>query len=133
MKIWAIHEDADGGLWFGTRDNGLYRLHAGKLAHFTAADGLASNAIYQILEDATGRLWLSGPNGVALVNRHELDAQADSFPRHFALTFYSTADMAANTEIYGGTQSSGCITPREMCGCPATWGRCTFLRLAARR
>ncbi len=53
---------------------------------------------------------MSGPNGVALVNRHELDAQADSFPRHLALTFYSTADMAANTEIYGGTQPSGCIT-----------------------
>ena len=122
MKVWAIHEDADGGLWFGTRDNGLYRLRAGKLAHFTAADGLASNAIYQILEDAAGRLWLSGPNGVALVNRHELDAQADSFPRHFALTFYSTADMAANTEIYGGTQSSGCITPQGDVWLPSNLG-----------
>jgi len=32
MKVWAIHEDQDGGLWFGTRDNGLYRLRDGKLA-----------------------------------------------------------------------------------------------------
>lgn len=111
MKVWAIHEDSDGSLWFGTRDNGLYRLRRGRLAHFRAEDGLASNAIYQILEDAAGHLWLSGPNGVALVNRRELDAQADSFPRHLAVTFYSTADMTANTEIYGGTQSSGCIAP----------------------
>ncbi|MGD0348516.1 MAG: two-component regulator propeller domain-containing protein [Terracidiphilus sp.] len=112
MKVWAIHEDADGGLWFGTRNSGLFRYREGKLAQFTAADGLPGNAIYQILEDAAGHLWLSGPNGVALLNRHELDAQAERFPRHFALTFYSTADMAANTEIYGGTQSSGCITPQ---------------------
>jgi signal transduction histidine kinase len=109
MKIWAIHEDADGGLWFGTRNNGLFRFRDGKLAQFSAADGLRGNAIYQILEDGAGHLWISGPNGVALMNRHELDAQAESFPRHLALTFYSTADMAANTEIYGGTQSSGCI------------------------
>ena len=122
MKVWAIHEDADGGLWFGTRDNGLYRLRDGKLAHFTAQDGLASNAIYQILEDNAGHLWLSGPNGVALVNRHELDAQAESFPRHFALMFYSTADMAANTEIYGGTQSSGCITPQGDVWFPSNLG-----------
>jgi len=110
MKIWAIHEDSDGGLWFGTRNSGLFRYRDGKLAHFSAQDGLAGNAIYQILEDNAGHLWMSGPNGVSLLNRHELDAQADVFPRHFALTFYSTADMEANTEIYGGTQPSGCIT-----------------------
>jgi ligand-binding sensor domain-containing protein/signal transduction histidine kinase len=121
-KVWAIHEDADGGLWFGTRNSGLFRYSEGKLAQFTAADGLPGNAIYQILEDAAGHLWLSGPNGVAVVNRHELDTQAEQFPRHFALTFYSTADMAANTEIYGGTQSSGCITPQGDVWLPSNLG-----------
>jgi ligand-binding sensor domain-containing protein/signal transduction histidine kinase len=110
MKVWAIHEDANGSLWFGTRNNGLFRYSGGKLAQFSAADGLPGNAIYQILEDNAGHLWLSGPNGIALVNRRELDAQAESFPRHLALSFYSTADLAPNIEIYGGTQSSGCIT-----------------------
>ncbi len=109
-KIWAIHEDTDGGIWLGTRNNGLYRYRDGKLAHYSATDGLAGNAIYQILEDKAGHLWMSGPNGISLLNRHELDAQAETFPRHFSLIFYSTADIAANTEIYGGTQSSGCIT-----------------------
>jgi ligand-binding sensor domain-containing protein/signal transduction histidine kinase len=110
MKIWAIHEDVDGGLWFGTRNNGLFRYRDGKIVQFSAADGLPGNAIYQILEDGAGHLWISGPNGVSMLSRHELDAQAESSPRHLALTSYSTADMAANTEIYGGTQSSGCIT-----------------------
>ncbi|MGB7267785.1 MAG: two-component regulator propeller domain-containing protein [Terracidiphilus sp.] len=110
MKVWAIHEDANGSLWFGTRNSGLFRYRDGKLAQFSSEDGLPSNAIYQILEDGAGHLWLSGPNGIALVNRHELDAQAESFPRHLALAFYSTAELAPNIEIYGGTQSSGCIT-----------------------
>jgi len=110
MKVWAIHEDTDGSLWFGTRNNGLFRYRDGKLAQFSAADGLPGSAIYQVLEDGAGHLWLSGPNGISLLNRRELDAQAESLPRHLALTFYSTADLAANIEIYGGTQSSGCIT-----------------------
>src|ERR1035438_2956728 len=110
MKVWAIHEDSNGGLWFGTRNNGLFRLQSGTLAQFTTADGLASNAIYDILEDDGGHLWMSGPNGISMLNRSELDAQAGAAKRHFALTFYSIAEMAANTEIYGGTQSSGCIT-----------------------
>jgi ligand-binding sensor domain-containing protein/signal transduction histidine kinase len=109
-KVWAIHLDADGGLWFGTRDNGLFRYRDGKLAHYTQADGLPGNAVYQILEDSAYHLWISGPNGVAMVNRKELDDQADVFPRHLALTFYPTTDIAPNTEIYGGTQPSGCIT-----------------------
>ncbi len=110
MKVWAIHEDSDRALWFGTRDNGLYRLRDGKMTHFTVDDGLASNAIYQILEDNEGHFWMSGPNGISLLNRHDLDAQADSLVRHLALTFHSIFEMEGNTEIYGGTQSSGCIT-----------------------
>jgi signal transduction histidine kinase len=110
MKVWTIHEDAAGGLWFGTRNNGLFRYREGKMAHFSSADGLPGNAIYQILEDGAGHLWMSGPNGVAEVNRQELDDQAYSSPRHLALSFYSVAEVAANTEIYGGTQSSGSIT-----------------------
>lgn len=111
MKIWTIHEDGDGGLWFGTRDNGLYRLRDGRLAHFTTEDGLVSNAIYQILEDNAGHFWMSGPNGISLANRQDLDSQAESPPRHLALTFHSIFEMEGNTEIYGGTQPSGCITP----------------------
>jgi signal transduction histidine kinase/ligand-binding sensor domain-containing protein len=122
MKIWAIHEDSDGGIWFGTRNNGLYRYRDGRLAHFSADDGLAGNAVYQILEDRLGHLWMSGPNGISLLNRHELDAQAETFPRHLALTFYSTGDMVANIEIYGGTQSSGCITAGGDVWFPSNFG-----------
>ena len=112
MKIWAIHEDSNGGLWFGTRNNGLFRLRDGRIAHFTMEDGLASNAIYEILEDAAGHMWMSGPNGISLLNRHELDVQAELPVRHFALTFYPISEMAANTEIYGGTEPAGSITPQ---------------------
>jgi signal transduction histidine kinase len=122
MKVWAIHEDPEGGLWFGTRDIGLFRLRDGHIAHFTANDGLAGNAIYCILEDADAHLWLSGPNGISMLNRHELDAQSERTARHFALTFYPISEMAANTEIYGGTQPSGSITAQGDVWFPSNGG-----------
>jgi ligand-binding sensor domain-containing protein/signal transduction histidine kinase len=122
FKVWAIHEDRNGGLWFGTRDNGLFHFRDGKMAHYTQADGLASDAVYQIVEDGAGRLWMSGPNGISVVNRSELDAHAESQRRHLALTFYPTSDISADTQIYGGTQSSGCITPDGVVWFPSNKG-----------
>jgi len=108
-KVWSIHEDPDGGLWFGTRDNGLYRWKAGRLAHFTTADGLASNSIYQIVEDRKEGLWLSGPNGISLLQRREVDEAADHPGEHLSLTLYGVASEVETTQIYGGRQPSGCL------------------------
>ncbi|MGB6133147.1 MAG: two-component regulator propeller domain-containing protein [Acidobacteriaceae bacterium] len=107
-KVWAIHEDADGGLWFGTRSNGLYRWKQGHLTHYTTAQGLASNSIYQIVEDRKGGLWLSGPNGISLLRRQELDELASDPSRHLSLTLYGVSDEVETTQIYGGRQPSGC-------------------------
>jgi ligand-binding sensor domain-containing protein/signal transduction histidine kinase len=129
MKVWAIHEDPDGGIWFGTRNNGLFRLRDERITHFTATDGLASNAIYGILEDGGGHLWMSGPNGISMLNRHELDAQAELPARHFALTFFPISEMAPNTEIYGGTQPSGAITSQGDVWFPSNGGPIHILPL----
>lgn len=108
-KVWTMHEDSDGGLWFGTRNDGLYRLKDGNVAHITIAQGLASNSIYQVVEDRKGNFWTSGPNGISLLNRHELDRVADGSPEHLSLELYGISDEVANAEIYGGTQPAGCL------------------------
>lgn len=110
QKIWSIHEDPDGGLWFGTRNSGLYWLRDGVLGHITMQQGLASNAIYQILEDKNAHFWMSGPTGISLLDRHDLEAAARNAAHRVAVTFYSISDMPEVPEIYGGTQSAGCIT-----------------------
>jgi ligand-binding sensor domain-containing protein/signal transduction histidine kinase len=106
-KVWAIHADSDGHLWFGTRNNGLYRFAGGSVTHYTTADGLASNSVYQILEDGRGNFWLSSPGGISLLNRHELDQRAARAGQGLSLVFYGFSDQAEATEIYGGTQPSG--------------------------
>jgi len=110
-KVWAIHQDSDGTLWFGTRNNGLYRLRAGDLTHFTTADGLASHSIYDIREDNAGHFWLSGPTGISLLDRHELDRVADHKIKQLSLSFYGIAGETETTRLFGGMQSAGAILP----------------------
>ncbi len=108
-KVWSIHEDSDGGLWFGTRDDGLFRWNEGKLTHFTTDQGLASNSIYQVIEDAKNRLWISGPNGISILNRHELDATADRPDHRVSAAFFGISNEVSAAQIYGGRQPSGCV------------------------
>jgi ligand-binding sensor domain-containing protein/signal transduction histidine kinase len=108
-KVWSEHEDSDGGLWFGTRNHGLYRLRNGKLNHYTTANGLASNSIFAILEDGNRHIWLSGPQGVMLLNRDELDADGQDPAQALSVRFYRANVGEAPVLFYGGTQPAGVI------------------------
>jgi ligand-binding sensor domain-containing protein/signal transduction histidine kinase len=110
-KVWALHEDKDGGLWIGTRNNGLFRFRNGALTHYSVSDGLASHSIYDIQEDENGRFWMSGPNGVSVLNRHELDDFATGRLHHLSLSFYSTSTDAEGVQMFGGMQTAGVLTP----------------------
>lgn len=49
-------------LWVGTATDGVYRqpaAAAGPAQHFTTANGLLHNAIYALLADAAGRVWVA--------------------------------------------------------------------------
>lgn len=109
-KIWAILEDSDGSLWFGTRTGGLYRWRSGNLTHYTVKQGLASNSIYEMLEDRKNNFWISGPNGISVINRHELDAMANDPALPLALTLYGISDGLETTQMYGAEKPGGVLT-----------------------
>jgi streptogramin lyase/two-component sensor histidine kinase len=121
-KVWAIHEDSDGGLWFGTRTAGLYRWRSGKLTHYSATQGLASNGIYELLEDRKNNLWMSGPNGISAINRHELDAIADEPSRRAALTLYGVSDGLETIQMCGGEKPAGVLTSQGEVWFPSSKG-----------
>jgi len=109
-KVWALHQDMDGGIWIGTRAHGLYRYRDGQLSHYTTANGIASDSIYSILEDKQGHFWCSGPSGVMLANRAELDAQASDTQQRLSLRIFRANEGGKSAQFYGGTQPAGAIT-----------------------
>lgn len=68
-RISVIHESAreTDVLWLGTLEGGLLRFDSAKkeFTSYTENDGLASNAIYGILEDDFGNLWMSTNKGIS--------------------------------------------------------------------
>ena len=131
-KIWAIHEDRDAGLWFGTRGAGLFRWRGGKLTALSAAQGLAGNSIYQILEDAQGTFWMSGPNAISAVSRRDLDALADHPGFHPAVTLYGLSDGVEATQIYGGVAPAGCLAANGEIWFPSNRGPVRIMPLETR-
>ena len=63
----SIHEARNGEIWVASYGDGLYHLNpAGEvIRHYSQKDGLPSDAVFSILEDSQGRLWLSTSNGLS--------------------------------------------------------------------
>jgi len=72
-RVFAIGEDRDGNIWFGTIASGAWRYDGKTVRHFGAADGLTSEDIVCIYTDRRGDLWLAG-SGVFRWNGTALDA-----------------------------------------------------------
>lgn len=75
-RVWSVYEERSKVLWAGTYGGGLNRRDGktGRFERVTAADGLSSDAVYGILGDERGRLWVSTNRGLT-----EFDPRARTF------------------------------------------------------
>jgi ligand-binding sensor domain-containing protein len=62
-EIWCIHEGRSGTMWFSAKRSPLYRYDGHAFTKLKEQDGITSLA-FTILEDSSGRLWLSGTHGL---------------------------------------------------------------------
>ena len=108
-KIWSILQDSQGVIWFGTRDHGLFKYRDGSVTQFTTGQGLASDSIYQLLEDHLNQLWVSSPNSISSVSLAVLDRQIPRLENQLPVTIYNMPYEAGGAQMYGGRQPSGCI------------------------
>jgi signal transduction histidine kinase len=84
-------------------------LKDGALTQFTTRDGLPSNKIHFIVEDARGSLWMSSPSGVAAVSRREIESLPRQGAGQLAVSVYSTAEGLSTNQMNGGVQPAGAM------------------------
>src|SRR5262245_8699129 len=61
----SLRESHDGDLWAGIEGGGVIRYHDGVFTAHTTKDGLLTNIVRRVDEDAAGTIWIYHPNGVS--------------------------------------------------------------------
>ena len=56
-KVWDLFEDSEGNIWFARDGYGGCKYDGRSFTHFTKKDGLCSNNVASIVEDAQGSMW----------------------------------------------------------------------------
>jgi len=97
IPVSAVYEDAhvDGLYWISTHEHGLARLNINKKSppvFFTAANGLGTDAVYQLMEDNWGNLWISSHEGILKVNKYQLNEFAGEKAPAVQCTVFGFAD-----------------------------------------
>ena len=64
VDVRALYEDPDGGLWVGTEGRGLFRYQAGRAAPVGETRSLPSRAVFAVLRDRAGTLWVGTGGGL---------------------------------------------------------------------
>ena len=62
-QVWCGLSDHQGFLWFGTQGGGLCRFDGLDFEIFTTADGLPSNFILSLFQDAALNIWIGDQPG----------------------------------------------------------------------
>jgi ligand-binding sensor domain-containing protein len=65
-QVYAMCEDKNGNIWFGTRGGGLSRFDGIGFESYTTQEGLTSNYIRCIVKDTSGNLWIGTDNGLSV-------------------------------------------------------------------
>lgn len=61
--LFAMHEDREGNLWFGTDGEGAHRWDGESFTSFTTKDGLGGNMVRSIASDRHGGIWIGSDGG----------------------------------------------------------------------
>lgn len=99
-----VCQDSTGAYWIATIRNGLYKLQGDSISHYTTANGLTSDVVYNVVADEKGRIWATTSSGLCVYVPQEDRIYGltplDGVPRR---GFVFGAAHAAHGGIYFGT------------------------------
>jgi streptogramin lyase/signal transduction histidine kinase len=97
-RILALHQDRNGIIWIATYGGGLNKFDPNEetFSVYKEKDGLANDAVYGILEDEDGNLWMSTNKGISKFN-----------PTTEVFKNFDVSDGLQSDEFNGGAYTKG--------------------------
>jgi len=89
-EVSAVYQDREGMIWFVIFSSGLMRYDGHSAELYNTADGLLDPGVWDVIEDAAGRLWVGSNTGL-VVSEKPLGDYAPGERVHFADTFHGRA------------------------------------------
>lgn len=80
VQVWALAEDASGGLWIGTTFGLVHRLPDGRMIHHSIQSSESRDNISSLLIDKQGRLWLGHQSGLVVFSPEQSALLKDERP-----------------------------------------------------
>src|SRR5690606_23601487 len=103
---------AVGVLWLGTRGRGLVRFDPqGRVRAFDRRHGLLDDAIYAVLEDDAGYLWLSGSRTICRVKKRTFAPEAKGAAAADIVRFSRDDGIISSGQFIDVTQPVACKSP----------------------
>lgn len=123
--IIAMYESAEGTLWLGTQGAGLIHFDPASKTHrvFTQADGLPSDFVAAINQDAAGVIWVSSLRGIARLQGERFEALDKSLgPVGNNFNRNASVYMPDGQLWFGGVDGLTHFNPRTLMGEAASPG-----------
>lgn len=117
--IKSFHVDHRNNIWIGTWGGGLSRFNSADSSFRTYSlnDGLPSNVVYGILEDALGTLWLSTNSGIANLDPPTRETKTFAYSDGLQGSEFNTGAYfrSLNGRMYfGGTNGLTIFNPTDL-------------------
>jgi signal transduction histidine kinase/ligand-binding sensor domain-containing protein/AraC-like DNA-binding protein len=126
--ILCLHNDSQNRLWLGSEGGGLIlfdkKMHT--FQHFTETDGLPSNTILNILEDADGNLWCSSYNGLSRFNFDKKvikNFNSDDGLQSNEFNYNAGLKLSNGQLLFGGINGFNIFNPSLISGKPNQFGQ----------
>ena len=103
--VHALFPGQDGTMWAGTLNNGLVAVRPdGTLREYRRADGLVSERVLFVLEDAQGVIWMGTPGGLGRLEHERVTwyTADDGLPSDHVRAVYQDAEGVHWIGTYGG-------------------------------
>ena len=115
FTVQSILDDGRGNLWLGGRNHGVTRFHiqTGQVTHFGKKEGFFDDSPTGVLVDDQGNLWVSGPDGIYMASRKELDDVAGGRADAVSATRFGTSDGMKTSEASPPASQPGAWRGRD--------------------
>ena len=100
-------DDVDGSVWVATMGDGLFRIRNGRVTRLTEANGLLTNSVYGVVQDAGGNLWIPTGRGLFSVKRTAIEAFDRRQAARVAISVFRKADGLKSSDFSGGFDRPG--------------------------